>query len=90
MLEVDEPLYADSGQSGEIWVRSEEGERGFVYLCDGVAGGPQGCPLTNLFFPLAIDSALKATEAMYPGVEPQDIMNVLKARQVARGHPRFF
>ena len=55
--------YADRGQPGEIWVRSEEGERGFVYLCDGVAGGPQGCPLTNLFFPIAIDSALKATEA---------------------------
>ena len=40
----------------------QEGERGFVYLCDGVAGGPQGYPLTNLFFPLAIDSALKATD----------------------------
>ena len=67
--------YADSGQPGEIWVRSEEGERGFVYLCDGVADGPQDCPLTNLLFPLAINSALKATEAKYPGVEAKAIQD---------------
>ena len=40
-----------------------------------MAGGPQGCPLANLFFPLAIDSALKATEAMYPGVEAKAIQD---------------
>lgn len=67
--------YTDSGQSSETWVLSDEGERGFIYLCDGMAGGPQGSPFTNLFFPLAIDSALKDTEAKYPGVEVKAIQD---------------
>ena len=38
-------------------------------------GGPQGYPLTNLLFPLAIDSAIKATEAKYQGVEAKVIQD---------------
>ena len=66
---------ADSGQPGAIYMRSSLAARGFQFLCDGMAGGPQGSPLTNLFFPMAIDHALKETERLFPEVEVKAIQD---------------
>jgi hypothetical protein len=50
-------------------MRAFNSDRRLAHLRNGRAGGPQGPALTNLTFPVTINSALKATEAKYPGVE---------------------
>ena len=56
-------------------MRMPNADRGLAHLCDGKAGGPQGSALTNVTFPVAINTALKATEAKYPHDEVRAIQD---------------
>ena len=60
--------HAISSQYNPIYVRSSRTNGGLRFLCESRAGGGQGNALTNIIFPMVIDSALKTTEAEF-GIE---------------------
>ena len=63
----NELAWADTCFPTDVYTRSFD--NGFQLLKSFDVGGAQGSPLSPIIFPAAIDSAMKATMANYPGVK---------------------
>ena len=59
--------WADTCFPTDVYTRGSD--NGFRLLKSFDVGGAQGSPLSPIIFPAAIDGAMKATEAKYPGVK---------------------
>ena len=66
---------ADTGHSSRIYMRSDDTDNGLKFLCEGTAGGPQGSAITNVAFPVLIESPLKGLEAKPTSVEVRGIQD---------------
>ena len=56
-------------------MRSDDTDNGLKLLCEEMTGGPQSSAITNVAFPVLIDSALKGAEAKFTGVEVKSIQD---------------
>jgi len=68
-------LQATIGNPTPIYTRTDLDPSGIKYLCDSSQGGGQGNALTGPAFCLTIDSTLKETETLYPGIEVRAIQD---------------
>ena len=55
-----------------VFARSKKITEGFRLVARSCEGGAQGNPLTNLFYPMSTDTALKNVEKLYPGSSSWD------------------
>ena len=61
------------GNPSRIYIRFDDTDNGLELPCEGTASGPQGSAITNVTFPVLIDSSLKGAEAKFTGVEARGI-----------------
>lgn len=62
-------LLSTIGIQPTIYMKDYSKPSGYIELCRSCQGGGQGNALTNIAFPIAINSFIKACETQYPNVE---------------------